>query len=138
MGAYQGLYELVLEVQDIEEAEAFYRDVLAMTVLQRTAYPGDDDVIRRVTLDAGNGVVIGLWLPQEGLAGGRGGAHVHYALTVAPEHLMQTRQRLGEYGVPITHDAGAAIYFDDPDGNVVELGAAGSDWVRPPLPQSSQ
>ena len=60
-----------------------------------------------------------------GLAGGRGGAHVHYALAVPDEEIERLLNRLREAGIevegPIQLGPGRAIYVSDPDGNVVEF-----------------
>jgi catechol 2,3-dioxygenase-like lactoylglutathione lyase family enzyme len=71
-----GLSELVLEVLDLNRAERFYSDVLGFPVVERWHERG------AVWLMAGTQTRIGLWLPQVGLAGGRGGLHVHYALRI--------------------------------------------------------
>jgi catechol 2,3-dioxygenase-like lactoylglutathione lyase family enzyme len=76
---------------------------------------------------AGERTRIGLWHPQVGLAGGRGGVHVHFALHVAPEDYDAAVERLREHGYePELHDfdlydESRAAYVTDPDGNVVEL-----------------
>lgn len=63
-----GIFEVVLEVADIDRAESFYR-TLGMELMGR----GDDR--RRVRLTAGS-FDLELWEPQLGLADGRGGVHV--------------------------------------------------------------
>jgi hypothetical protein len=76
---------------------------------------------------AGTGTRIGLWRPQVGLAGGRGGVHVHYALHLDEADYDAAVARLREHGYdPEEHrfegyDASSAAYVTDPDGNVVEL-----------------
>ena len=60
-----------------------------------------------------------------GLAGGRGGAHVHFAFQLAREELDPLLDRLRGSGAevegPIQLGADRAIYLTDPDGNVVEF-----------------
>ena len=75
---------------------------------------------------AGDRTRIGLWLPQVGLHGGRGGLHVHFAMQIAEEDFDATVAFLIERGQEVktavfgtTH--GRAAYVDDPDGNVVEF-----------------
>jgi len=63
-----GIFEIVLEVADLDRAESFYR-ALGLDVMGR----GDER--RRVRLTAGP-VDVELWEPQLGLADGRGGVHV--------------------------------------------------------------
>jgi catechol-2,3-dioxygenase len=66
-----------------------------------------------------------LWTPQVGLAGGRGGAHVHFAFNVADSAIDDLQHRLQERGAeidgPYQLGPGRAIYVTDPDGNVVEF-----------------
>jgi catechol-2,3-dioxygenase len=107
----------VLEVADLDEAARFYSEVLGLPVQSRSD--------ERVWVRAGDRTRIGLWTPQVGIAGGQGGAHVHYALHVAEEDYQAAVERLRKAG----HDPheedfeenGRAAYVTDPDGNVVEL-----------------
>ena len=73
----------------------------------------------------GSSARLGLWTPQVGLAGGRGGAHVHFAFQLEREALDPLLERLRAAGVevegPIQLGADRAIYVTDPDGNVVEF-----------------
>ena len=67
-----GVSELVLEVVDLERSERFYSVILGFPVVDR--WP-DRDV---VWVMAGDRTRIGLWKPQVGLFGSRGGVHVHW------------------------------------------------------------
>jgi catechol-2,3-dioxygenase len=115
-----GISELVLEVSDLARARAFYRDVLG---LEETLY-GEGREGRYWYL-IGDSARLGLWTPQTGLAGGRGGAHVHFAFHVPREELDPLLERLRDRGAevegPIQLGADRAIYVTDPDGNVVEF-----------------
>lgn len=115
-----GISELVLEVADLEAARAFYRDVLGF---EETLY-GEGREGRYWYL-VGETARLGLWTEQVGLAGGRGGAHVHYAFNVEDAEIDRLRERIGERGAevegPIQLGPGRAIYVTDPDGNVVEF-----------------
>lgn len=62
-----GIFEVVLEVESLETAEAFYRE-LGYEPLDRGS------ARRRVRLDAGS-FDLELWEPQLGLADARGGVH---------------------------------------------------------------
>ena len=112
--------ELVLEVSDLEAARRFYRDVLG---LEETLY-GEGREGRYWYL-VGESARLGLWTPQTGLAGGRGGAHVHFALHVPDEEVDRLLGRLREHGAevegPVQLGPGRAVYVTDPDGNVVEF-----------------
>jgi catechol 2,3-dioxygenase-like lactoylglutathione lyase family enzyme len=114
-----GVSEIVLEVLDLERALRFYSDVLGLAVISRR----DDG--ERAWLMAGTGTRIGLWRPQVGIAGGRGGVHVHFALHLGEDAYDDAVARLRSLGYePEEHcfdDQGRAAYVDDPDGNVVEF-----------------
>ena len=117
--AVTGVSELVLEVQDLEAAEAFYSGVLGLPVVER--WPERE----AIWVMAGDRTRIGLWRPQVGLAGGRGGLHVHYAMQIAEQDyegaVALLRGRGAELEEIAFDGAGRAVYVTDPDGNVVEL-----------------
>ncbi len=117
-----GVSELVLEVDDLERAERFYADVFGLPVVER--WSGRE----AVWLMAGDRTRIGLWRgPQVGLAGGRGGAHVHYAMHIPPDRYDGAVAALRDRGADVVEhrfpdaDDSRAAYVTDPDGNVVEL-----------------
>jgi catechol 2,3-dioxygenase-like lactoylglutathione lyase family enzyme len=115
-----GVSELVLEVVDLEAAEAFYAGVLGLPVVER--WPRRE----AIWVMAGGRTRIGLWRPQVGVEGGRGGVHVHFAMHVPEERYDAAVAQLRERGADVREhrfgeDHGRAAYVDDPDGNVVEL-----------------
>lgn len=114
-----GLSELVLEVVDLARAEWFYADVLGMPVVERWTDRAATWVM------AGDRTRIGLWTPQLGIARGRGGVHVHYALHLPESGFEAALGRLRRYGyephIENFRERGHACYVTDPDGNVVEL-----------------
>ncbi len=107
----------MLEVADLDVAARFYSEVLGLRIQSRSD--------ERVWVLVGEGTRIGLWTPQVGIAGGQGGAHVHYAMHVAEEDYDAAVETLRERGYePHQEDfgeSGRAAYVEDPDGNVVEL-----------------
>jgi catechol 2,3-dioxygenase-like lactoylglutathione lyase family enzyme len=118
--AVTGISELVLEVADLEASRAFYRDLLG---LEETLYGEGRE--GRCWYLVGESARLGIWTEQVGLAGGRGGVHVHFAFHVedAELELIQARveARAGQVEGPIQLGPGRAIYVTDPDGNVVEF-----------------
>jgi catechol 2,3-dioxygenase-like lactoylglutathione lyase family enzyme len=110
----------VLEVSDLEAARRFYRDALGF---EETLF-GEGREGRYWYL-IGDTARLGLWTAQVGLAGGRGGAHVHFAFHVADEEIGRLLERLRNNGVevegPVQLGPGRAIYVTDPDENVVEF-----------------
>lgn len=116
-----GVSELVLEVVDLDAAERFYGEVLGLPVVERW------EQREAVWVMAGERTRIGLWRPQVGLAGGRGGVHVHYALHLAEGDYDAALERLRSHGYEPheerfgMREASRAAYVTDPDGHVVEL-----------------
>ena len=112
-----GVNELVLEVLDLAAAERFYSEVLGLPVTLRSE--------NRIWVAAGSQTRIGLWSPQIGIAAGRGGVHVHYAMHIQEVDYEGAVARLRDHGYePHEEDfgeSGRAAYVTDPDGNVVEL-----------------
>lgn len=122
-----GVSEVCLEMPDLEVAEQFYTEVLGFPVVER--WSGNGPQGAAVWVMAGDRTRIGLWSPQIGLGGGRGGVHVHFAMQVAPEDFDAIVERLrnagqnvyvhdhGRYG----HGRGHAAYITDPGGHAVEF-----------------
>jgi catechol-2,3-dioxygenase len=112
--------ELVLEVSDLEAARAFYRDALGF---EETLYGEGRD--GRYWYLIGDSARLGVWTPQTGLAGGRGGTHVHFAFHVEDGEIDRLAERIRATGEqvegPMQLGPGRAIYITDPDGNVVEF-----------------
>ena len=114
-----GVSELVLEVLDLERALGFYRNVLGLALIRQS-----ED---RAWLMAGERTRIGLWAPQVGLAGGRGGVHVHYAFHIEGAAFEAAIDLIRSHGHAVEvidfsdEERGRAGYVTDPDGNVVEL-----------------
>ena len=105
-----GVFEIVLEVADLERATGFYTD-LGFEVVDR----GDER--RRVRLTTGE-LDLELWEPQLGIADGRGGVHVDWGLrTDDPDRVIdrvRERTRSAE-----TVEKGIRIL--DPDGHYLTL-----------------
>ncbi len=131
-----GLFEIVLEVQDLERAERFYHDDIGLPIVDRWT---DDRPATWLAL--GNESFLSLWPPETGGAAGihgcRGGAHVHLALRVPIGTLSAIEERLRERGHDVESGwefgpGNLAIYLDDPDGNVVEVTERATLWDGSP------
>jgi catechol-2,3-dioxygenase len=107
----------VLEVADLDAAGRFYGEVLGFPALSRSD--------NRAWFLVGGRSRIGLWTPQLGIAGGQGGAHVHYAMHIGEDDYDAAVMRLREHGLDVHEEdfeeSGRAMYVTDPDGNVVEF-----------------
>ncbi len=113
----RGLCELTLESHDHRALARFYQEALGLPLLA-----AEDD---RVWLGCGPNARLGLWSVGEKEFGDRGGRHVHFAFSVPHGELEEIACRLRELGTasrgPVEHDGGdQSLYFEDPDGNLVE------------------
>jgi catechol 2,3-dioxygenase-like lactoylglutathione lyase family enzyme len=135
----RGLLELVIEVEDLDRATSFYRDLLGMREVVRW---GDERPA--VWLELGEHQVLGIWPPASGgpgvgIHGSRGGAHVHFAFYVDSGSLQDWARRLTAAGHPVEgpvrFQQGSSLFVDDPDGNVVELADWTADWEGSPRPK---
>src|SRR5258707_15579511 len=72
-----GVCEIALEMNDLEAGERFYSGLLGFPVVERWTSRGG-----AIWVMAGEQARIGLWKPQIGLGGGRGGVHEHYAMHI--------------------------------------------------------
>jgi catechol 2,3-dioxygenase-like lactoylglutathione lyase family enzyme len=119
-----GVCEIALEMSDLEAGERFYSDLLGFPVVERWSARGG-----AIWVMAGDRTRIGLWRPQLGLGGGRGGVHVHYAMHLPAYEYEAAVARLRGAGLEVLdhdhakygHGRGRAAYVTDPGGHVVEL-----------------
>lgn len=128
----QHLVEAALYVDDLDRAEAFYRDVLGLELIGKE--PG-----RHAFFRVGQGVLL-IFNPESTQKGGLFPAHGaqgpgHAALGISAASFDSWRSRLQEHGVQIEKEAtwplgGRSLYFRDPAGNSVELVTPGC-WGLP-------
>ncbi|SFS05915.1 Glyoxalase/Bleomycin resistance protein/Dioxygenase superfamily protein [Halomicrobium zhouii] len=105
-----GLFEVVLEVEELEPARVFY---------QRLGFEPIDygDERRRVRMTGGD-VDLELWEPQLGLADGRGGVHVDWGITAEDPTMTADRVTRDAQSIDETE---AGIRIRDPDGHYLTL-----------------
>lgn len=126
--------ETCLYVDDLEAAEAFYRDVLGLEL--RSAKPG-----RHLFFRCGGQMVL-LFDPVRASSPGSEvpphGAHGpgHLAFAMAPEERTGWKEHLARHGVEVEQEVqwpggGCSLYFRDPAGNSLEL-ASPSLWFDAP------
>jgi catechol 2,3-dioxygenase-like lactoylglutathione lyase family enzyme len=131
--AVQRLDHVVLRVRDLDVAEAFYRDVLACAVVRRR----DDLGLRHLRAGASMLDLVAvdgkLGLRGGRAAGGEGRNVDHLCLRIEPFDEAAIVAHLALHGLaphaPATSNFGAegdgpSLYFDDPDGNTIELKGA--------------
>jgi catechol-2,3-dioxygenase len=130
-----GIYEMVLEVADLERAEHFYHEVIGLPIADRWA-----DERQATFLTLGRDAFLGLWPVETGgekaIHGGRGGAHVHFAVHVPQGSLptFEARIQAGGYETERRDFGGGnlALYVTDPDGHVLELTERVTLWDGTP------
>ena len=123
-----------LQVSDLERSIAFYRDVIGLTVTQRYG--------AQAAFLASGGYHHHLGLNTWGTRGAgpapKGHPGLYHTAFLYPDRasLGAAYRRVLEAGVVLTgaadHGVSEALYFDDPDGNGVELyrDRAPEDWPR--------
>jgi catechol 2,3-dioxygenase-like lactoylglutathione lyase family enzyme len=133
MAEIEAVIETGIYVDDLNRAEAVYRDVLGLAVIGK-------EVGRHVFFRVGQGNVLlafnaaatlkGEVLPAHGTQGPG-----HFALGIRAADLDSWRERLQGQGVVIEKEVrwprgGRSLYFRDPAGNSVELVTPGC-WGLP-------
>lgn len=108
--ALTGIFEVVLEVEDLDRAVAFYTE-LGLEVVD------EGENRRRVRLTAGP-FDLELWEPHLGIADARGGLHVDVGVGV--DDPTETVQRLGSLAVDVA-PVEEGIRVRDADGHYVTL-----------------
>lgn len=127
-----GLLETALYVDDMARSLAFFRDVLGLTVMLETE--------RLVAFDAGRQGVLLVFargksvadMPSEGgvVPGHDGRGPLHMAFAIAANSYDAWRAHLIEAGVTMRGEmrwprGGRSLYFEDPDGHILELATPG-------------
>lgn len=127
-----GLLETALYVSDMARSAAFFREVLGLSVMI--------DSERLTAFDAGSGGVLLLFpeggaiadVPNEGgvIPGHDGHGPLHMAFAIDADALEPWRAHLTASNVPIRGEmhwppGGTSLYFEDPDGHVLELATPG-------------
>jgi catechol 2,3-dioxygenase-like lactoylglutathione lyase family enzyme len=129
----QAVIETAIYVDDLDQTEIFYRDVLGLPVQGKE--PG-----RHVFFRVGASSVLLAFLAEATLKGDQLPAHGakgpgHFALGIDAGDLDAWKQRLRDKGVGIEKEiewprGGKSVYFRDPAGNSVELVTPGI-WGLP-------
>lgn len=125
----QRIDHLVLRVRDLSRSIAFYGDVLGCEVVRQREHLG------LAHLRAGASMID--LIAVDGTLGARGGAAAgrerrnldHLCLRIAPFDEAALRAHLARFGLapaPAENNFGVegdgpSLYFDDPDGNTIEL-----------------
>ena len=117
----RGVYEIAIKVKDLAKAEPFYREVLELEVGLR------DEKRKWLFLRAGGDA--GMVVLQEDK---NDWPLQHFAFTIDEADIERAADTLRERGVevegPVFHEwmPAKSLYFEDPDGNSLELCAVAS------------
>ena len=106
-----GIEEIVIEVEDLDRAIAFYEDVVGLKLRSRGA--------EEAWFKVGD-----QWLAL--FKKGREGTGPHFAFRIAEEDADRVEEAMKAQGVPIEtgdYSGGPSVYILDPDGNKIELHA---------------
>jgi catechol 2,3-dioxygenase-like lactoylglutathione lyase family enzyme len=127
-----GVLETALYVDNLNRSSDFFAGVLGLVAMFRSD--------RLVAFDAGRNTVLLLFArgaSREDMTGaggtipGHDGAGpLHMAFAIAADTYSEWRTRLLDQGVPIRSEVqwpagGRSLYFEDPDGHVLELATPG-------------
>jgi catechol 2,3-dioxygenase-like lactoylglutathione lyase family enzyme len=133
-----GVLETSLYARDLKRTAGFYRDLLgAKTLVDSPRLVAFDLAGRSVLLVFQAGATEGDTVDQRGrIPGHGGGGRLHLALSIAAGDLEVWRARLAERKIEITGEyhwprGGVSLYFQDPDGALVELATPGLWWMPP-------
>ncbi|MDH3914829.1 MAG: VOC family protein [Chromatiales bacterium] len=118
------LGHVVLKVTDLARSEQFYTGVLGMSVVARY----DDKGYKMTFFSLGKHHDLALMqVSGEQATGGDdavGLHHVAFRIGDSMDQLIEAKAHLDAAGVassPTDHDVTKSLYFDDPDGNTLEL-----------------
>ena len=131
----QSLGHVVLNVSNLERSETFYNGILGMPVCARF----DEQGMKMTFFSLGNHHDLALAetpAARTGADNPNGLHHVAFCIGNSMAQLIEAKSVLEEAGLspmPIDHDVTRSLYFDDPDGNSVELYVDVSDaWRKDP------
>jgi len=120
----QSLGHVVLKVRDLERSERFYTGLLGMSVSARY----DENGMRMTFFTLGNHHDLALMEVSGTAAAGGDQAvglhHVAFCIGESIDQLREAKARLEAADIalmPVDHDVTQSLYFDDPDGNTLEL-----------------
>ncbi len=128
----ESLGHVVLKVTDLERSEQFYAGLLGMDICAR--YDKHGYKMTFFTLGNHHDLAI-LKVSGEDPTGDQavGVHHVAFRIGDSMEQLMEAKTLLDDADVPyepMDHDVTKSVYFDDPDGNTLELYVDLSDGWR--------
>jgi catechol 2,3-dioxygenase-like lactoylglutathione lyase family enzyme len=127
-----GVLETALYVTDLDRSVAFFADDLGRPVLLRNERMAAFDAGRRsvLLLFAQGQSAESMAVPGGVIPGHDGAGRLHMAFAIADADYGAWRDHLEQRGIALTSEirwpgGGRSLYFDDPDGHVIELATPG-------------
>ncbi len=115
--------ETCLYVNDLEKTKHFYHEVLGLEVI---VY----EPLKHIFFRAGNSVLL-CFNPEDSKTktsppAHYGGGKQHFAFEISADHYEQAKQEIEAKGIAITDQVTwksgvVSFYFEDPEGNVLEI-----------------
>jgi catechol 2,3-dioxygenase len=132
----QALGHVVLRVTDCARAERFYGEVLGLPICARY----DENGLRMAFFTLGNHHDFAVMeVSGEGSSRSESAVglhHVAFKIGTRIEELLEAKAKLEAAGLalaPVDHEVTKSLYFEDPDGNGIEVYVDVSDvWRREP------
>src|SRR5262249_370192 len=133
----QGLHHITLVCADAQRTIDFYTQVLGLRLVQQNLTFDDPGSYHLYFGDAtgrpGSAVTFFEWQGAARGAPGIGGTH-HFALAVANrDGLLKWKRWLTDHGIaiegPLDRHYFESIYFNDPDGTILEIATLGPGWT---------
>ena len=132
-----GLHHITLITADVRANAAFYTGVLGLRLIKQTVNfddPGSYHLYYgNAEARAGSVLTFFEWRDAPRGRWGMGGTH-HLALAVANQDgLLKWKRRLTDLGIPVSGPLDRhyfeSIYFNDPDGQILEIATAGPGFA---------
>jgi glyoxalase family protein len=140
----QGLHHITLVCADAQRTVDFYTQVVGLRLVKQTVNFDDPGSYHLYFGDAighpGTAVTFFEWPGAARGAPGIGGTH-HFALMVADRAgLLKWKRRLSDHGLavegPLDRHYFESIYFNDPDGTILEIATLGPGWTVDEAPDA--
>jgi glyoxalase family protein len=133
----QGLHHITIVCANAQRTVDFYTGVLGLRLVKKTVNFDDPGSYHLYFGDEmgspGSAITYFEWPGAPKGNGGIGGTH-HYALQVADyDGLLKWKRRLNDFGLPVDGPLDrhyfTSIYFNDPDGTILEIATIGPGWT---------
>ncbi len=119
-----GIHHIALNVRDLDKAEAFYTDVLGFTVMERFSKG-----LRHIMLDTGNSAVALFEAPDLDTKASidlmSETGYEHFAFRADRDQfdaiVKELKGKIDDVDGPVKRGNGMSVYFNDPDGNHLEI-----------------